>query len=439
MGGANGIEQGGMYLYGMKNRELIALTPVLPALTIKIPPYAPHQIHLRKKDARKRLYLIVFVALIGVLTTNVLWARSAMIEKKDVFVSAERSHYRIPSICIVNKGVVLCFANRRVDTVADGAREVHLVMRRSADGGQNWEPVKDLFAKNGWDAAIGTATMDSSDGTVMVSYSRNPRADSAEVRAANSSVERGDFMAVSRDEGKTWIHERMIILPNESGYRGHSHGSSPGVTLCSGPHHGRLLAPARFQHKPGEELETLQNYHYNCTLYSDDHGKTWETGGPVQVGTGEGCLAELSDGTIYYNSRAYFLDGKRRIARSYDGGVTFEDFSVDDTLIEPTGGGCNAGMAGFPKKLSGGKDLILFSNPASDERKKLTVRLSRDGGRTWRVSKVIHEGPAAYSSMAVSSDGTVFVLYENGEKHPYEKISVAWFSLEVLAQIGNAD
>ena len=326
----------------------------------------------------------------------------------------------------------MCFANRRVDTVADGAKEVHLVARRSADGGRNWEPIKDLFAKKGWDAAMGTATMDSSTGIIMVSCGRSLRVDYADARAENSAIESGDFMAISRDEGKTWVHERMIINPDDGGYRGHSHGSSPGVTLCSSLRQGRLLAPARFQHKPGEELHTLQNHHYNCTLYSDDHGKTWQTGGPVQVGTGEGCLAELSDGRIYYNSRAYFLDGKRRVAWSYDGGETFEGFSVDDTLIEPIGGGCNAGMAGFPKKLSGDKDLILFSNPTSDERNKLTVHLSRDGGRTWPVSKVIHEGPAAYSSMTVSENGTIFVLYENGEKHPYEKISIAWFNLKWL-------
>ena len=421
-----------MYLYGIKNRELIALTPAWPTSAVKIPPHVPRPIHC--KGTLKRLDIVVSITFLWVLITtpNLLWAGSAIIEKKDVFVSSERSHYRIPSICIVNKGAVLCFANRRVDTVEDGAKEVHLVMRRSTDGGQNWEPIKDLFAKKSWDAAIGTATLDSGNGTVMVSYSRNPRADSAAVRAENSAVERGDFMAISRDEGKTWIHERMIINPDDAGYRGHSHGSSPGIALSFGPHHGRLLAPARFQHRPGEELDTLQNHHYNCTLYSDDLGKTWQTGGPVQVGTGEGCLAELSDGTIYFNSRAYFLDGKRRIARSYDGGETFEDFAVDHTLIEPTGGGCNAGMAGFPKKLSRGKDLILFSNPASDGRKNLTVRLSRDGGRTWPVSKVIHEGPAAYSSMAVSADGTIFVLYENGEKHPYEKISIAWFNLKWL-------
>jgi len=376
--------------------------------------------------------LVGMMCLTLIVNQKLLGFGGDTIEKKDVFISSEGSHYRIPSICISNGGVVFCFANRRVDTVADGAKEVHLVVRRSADGGQTWEPVRDLFANKGWDAAMGTATMDSSTGTVIVSYGRSLRVDYADARAENISLESGDFMAISRDEGKTWAHEKMIIHPVDGGYRGHSHGSSPGVVLRSGSRRGRLLAPARFQHKPGEELHTLQNHHYNCTLYSDDHGKTWQTGGPVQVGTGEGCLAELSDGTIYYNSRAYFLDGKRRIARSYDGGETFGGFAVDHALIEPAGGGCNAGMAGFPKKHSGGKDLILFSNPASDERKKLTVHLSPDGGRTWPVSKVIHGGPAAYSSMAVSENGTIFVLYENGERHPYEKISIARFSLKWL-------
>ena len=180
-------------------------------------------------------------------------------------------------------------------------------------------------------------------------------------------------------------------------------------------------------------LETLQNHHYNCTIFSDDHGETWQTAGTVQVGTGEGCLAELRDGTIYYNSRAYFLDGKRRIARSYDGGETFGDFAVDETLIEPRGG-CSAGMASYPRNLSGGDDIIIFSNPASPQREKFTVRLSRDGGKTWPVSKVIHEGPAAYSSLTVSPDGIIFVLFENGEKNPYEKISLARFSMQWLME-----
>lgn len=358
--------------------------------------------------------------------------RGVMIEKRDLFVSAKNSYYRIPSLCIVDKKTVLCFANRRVDTVEDGAKEVHLVMCRSRDGGLNWEPVRDLFSKKGWDAAMGTATMDRLSGTAMVSYGRSPKTADAIEQSERDDTEKGDFLAMTRDGGKTWSHEKMIIHPNEVGCRGHSHGSSPGVVLLSPRYYGRLLSPARFQCKPGEQLHTLQNDHYNCALYSDDRGKTWQTSGPVQVGTGEGCLVELSDGTIYYNSRAYFLDGKRRIAWSFDGGETFTDFAVDDHLTEPLECGCNAAMAGFSKEMVSGDDFVLFSNPASDERENLTVRLSRDGGRTWPVAKLIHEGPAAYSSMTVSSNGTVFLLYENGEEYPYERISIVRFTLNWL-------
>ncbi len=40
----------------------------------------------------------------------------------------------------------------------------------------------------------------------------------------------------------------------------------------------------------------------------------------------------------------------------------------------------------------------------------MTVRLSRDGGRTWPVMKTIYTGPAAYSSLAELRGRAVGVL-----------------------------
>ena len=352
-------------------------------------------------------------------------------ERLHVMKTTGCYHYRIPSVAVSRDGAVLAFANRRVNTAADSASEVHLVMRRSLDGGRTWEYEKELFAEKGWHAAIGTAVSDTGNGTIALPYHREVRSTSNAYDKDKKSPTGGDFIALSKNSGVFWEHRRMRIAPNQAGCCGSTHGASPGITLQHGPKKGRIIAPARFATKSDEELETLQNYHYNCTIYSDDSGQTWHTGGPVQVGTGEGCLVELGDGTIYYNSRSYFMDGKRRVARSYDGGETFQDFTVDEYLIEPKGG-CDAGMVGFPRSLTNGKDFILFSNPASDERQKLTVHLSMDGGETWPVSKVIHNGPAAYSSLAVSEDGFVFVLFENGEQNPYEKISLARFNMRWL-------
>lgn len=75
---------------------------------------------------------------------------------------------------------------------------------------------------------------------------------------------------------------------------------------------------------------------------------------------------------------------------------------------------------------------LLFSNPASPRRRDLTVRVSRDDGKTWLVSKTLREGPGAYSCLTVLPDKSIGCLYECGRTTPYEKICFARFSLEWL-------
>jgi len=89
-----------------------------------------------------------------------------------------------------------------------------------------------------------------------------------------------------------------------------------------------------------------------------------------------------------------------------------------------------AGGRGRDEKERRGR--ILFCNPASLKRENLTVRVSYDEGATWPVSKQIHPGAAAYTCMAVLPDKSIGCLYENGEKQPYERISLARFSLDWL-------
>src|SRR5262249_3866023 len=75
---------------------------------------------------------------------------------------------------------------------------------------------------------------------------------------------------------------------------------------------------------------------------------------------------------------------------------------------------------------------LLFANPASKNREKMTVRLSRDEGKTWPVARVLHDGPAAYSCLAILTDGKIGCLYERGAKQPHETITFAHFSSEWL-------
>ncbi len=60
------------------------------------------------------------------------------------------------------------------------------------------------------------------------------------------------------------------------------------------------------------------------------------------------------------------------------------------------------------------------------------MRLSYDEGKTWKASKLLHEGPSAYSDLAVLPQGEIACLYERGETHPYEKITLAILDLSSL-------
>ena len=161
-------------------------------------------------------------------------------------------------------------------------------------------------------------------------------------------------------------------------------------------------------------------------LLSDDHGKTWRAGGAVGETFGESQVAELSDGRLMLNMRNMNSPRRERgVATSADGGLTWSEPAYDPALIEPV---CQASL------LRGGPDVLLFSNPASTKgRVQMTLRLSRDDGKTWTTSKELHAGPSAYSCLALLGDGQVGCLIECGAKSPYERIAFHRLPLAAIA------
>jgi sialidase-1 len=84
---------------------------------------------------------------------------------------------------------------------------------------------------------------------------------------------------------------------------------------------------------------------------------------------------------------------------------------------------------------TGGKDVLLFSTPDNPggTRVRMTVWASFDRGETWPIKRLVYEGLSAYSSLAAGPDGTVYLLFERGEKKLYDTMSVARFDLDWLA------
>lgn len=280
----------------------------------------------------------------------------------------------------------------------------------------------------------------------------------------------------SQDHGKTWRDEDIILKPNEvmkwlawtglktrgsraghdtdSGqYFLHANASESGITLRHGQHAGRLLAPATFRphakaHPSDREPVDVI---YNCAIYSDDGGASWQVSGFFPEGyTEESAVAELSDGRIYYNSRScmgYYESAfarelreeerLRRTAWSYDGGQHWEDLEISPVL--PDGGGYDRGYGnkgGLTRLPVAGRDILIYSNTdtAGGAREKMTVWASFDGARTWPVKRLVYAGPSAYSSMVAGRPGTpaegrIYLLFEGAEAHPYSGMQVARFNL----------
>jgi len=333
---------------------------------------------------------------------------------------------RIPKIVVAKDGTVLAFA------------AACRVLRRSEDHGRTWSKEKNVNS-----VASGNAIVDEITGDILI------------VCPLKS------FLLRSKDSGKTWSREEIFLKPNKAG-----HGtlnsipvdvtaSESGITLLHGLHYGRLVMPARVQFQRGaeftEDRQEYWQYQYNTSIYSDDRGKTWQVGEPIQSGTGEGTLAELADGRLYYNSRSHMVvDHRRQIAWSYDGGYRWVDWQSSDDIFELGGPfyfihggepsyGCNAGLVRLPDELTGGKDILVYSSPdnpgaisPNNGRIRMTVRVSTDGAKSWPVKRLVYDGISVYSSISADKQGNVYLLFESGEKKLYEKITFARFNLDWL-------
>ncbi|TDG00785.1 sialidase family protein [Paenibacillus piri] len=342
-----------------------------------------------------------------------------MVKQTELFKSGQDGYhtFRIPSLLVTNKGTVLAFCEARKNGGGD-AGDIDVVLRRSFDNGKTWEPFE-IIADDGTNT-IGNPcpVQDRETGTIWLVLCRNAE-DGHEKDILAGKAAREVLVIKSDDDGATWSDLRDITADVKlPGWTWYAAGPCHAVQLKS----GRLLVPCNHAVL---NPETGGSGPYTAhVIYSDDHGASWSIGGIVGEYTNECAAAELPDGSVYINMRSYRGENKRAYAWSRDGGLTWSDIVLDDALTEPV---CQGSV------LEDGLGGILFSNPASKAREKLTVQISTDGCRTWSVQQVLHDGPAAYSDLALADSGnTVLCLYECGEARPYEQIKLARFPKNLM-------
>ena len=368
-----------------------------------------------------------------------LASADSLFEKTDVFPPGLNgiARYRIPGIVVTQKGTVIAYAEARKNSSSDwGEIEIH--MRRSTDGGKTWEAGKHI-------AHLGTrleGNPHKKEGGEKEQTVNNPVAivdrDTGAIEFLYCINYARCYAMRSTDDGLTWSSPVDITSTFEP-FRKHYDWK----VIATGPGHGvqiksgRLVVPIWLAYgKEGDHGPSAA-----ATIFSDDHGKTWQAGDLCLPNEGdfanpnETMITELSDSRVMLVARSISKANRKIVTTSPDGARNWTKPAFHDQLWEPV---CMASIVSHPSKPG----TLIFSNPHTlkldkdgkevpagrGKRENLSIKLSHDDGQTWPVNKTLDAGPSAYSDLAVLPDGTVLCLYEGKAN-----IQVARFNLEWIA------
>ena len=338
------------------------------------------------------------------------------------------AHYRVPAIAVSPKGTVLAFVEARKSSSGDWGTQ-NIMMRRSTDGGQNWEDPRIIASVQGEIQQNAVAFAQDLAKPGEVTYNNIvPVVDSKNgvlhflfcVEYARAYYMRSDDDAMTFSEPVD-ITSTFEKFSSEYDWKVLATGPGHGIQL----ENGRLVVPVWLSDGTGGHAHRPSIV---SVIYSDDHGASWERGDvavrhPDLKNPSETLALQLTDGRVVLNIRNESPEHRRAISYSDDGATGWSTPVFHDELVEPV---CMASLTRLSGQPGDTKSRILFANPDSTEprdpehpegsykRQNVTVKLSYDEGQTWPVKKSLDPGVGGYSDLATGPDGTIYCIYERG-------------------------
>lgn len=404
---------------------------------------------------------------------------------------AGSANYRIPALLTTSAGTLLASADQRESSASDAPNDINTAIRRSTDGGVTWSAATTILdypgtGSNGASAIDSAMVQDSSTGRIFLMVDHFPGGWGQPNNQAGTGFDAsGNRVLVNYATGATYalhsdgsvydssgtltaylvdmatgnvtnagaaagnIYLKNGVDPNQSlseygtSYLVVMHSDDDGVTwsqpvhinasvkaswmkfLGTGPgngiqlSNGRLEFPVYFSNGSG--------VYSSATVYSDDHGSTWQRGsspndGRIFNGTTiqsqtvttssaslhEPSIIQKANGDILMYMRNSSGTGKVATATSSDGGATWSQVAYNSQLTDVF---CQTASFHYPS-LGDGKDRVLFANATGPGRNNGVLRLSTDGGSTFTYNRTIRAAGYAYNSLTVLPDGSIGLLWE---------------------------
>ena len=350
--------------------------------------------------------------------------------------------YRIPGLATTNKGTLLALYDARHESSRDLQGDIDIVVNRSTDGGNTWEPNRLVLDMGEW-GGLPRKFNGVSDPCIVVDEN-SEKIFIAGLWMHGLLDTAGRWIEGLTDESTFWEHQwrrkgsqpgfgvkqTSQFLISESTDDGQSWSPPVNLThMCKklewwlwAPAPGRgitaddgtLVMPTQGRDAEGRAFSNI--------TYSKDGGITWKTSNPAYSGTNECSVVQLSDGTLMLNMRYRPPRGEktgRIIAVTDDLGDTWTEHPTSRTVLpEPV---C---MGSLHKHIyiEGGerKSVLLFSNPNVDKnpRSRITIKASFDDGLTWpdKFWLLLDEGYGrGYSCLTSIDEKTIGIVYEGSQ------------------------
>jgi hypothetical protein len=201
------------------------------------------------------------------------------------------------------------------------------------------------------------------------------------------------WLQLSEDEAESWLPPRLVV-------------DAPGYFVLNNDRvvqldSGRLVVPVAFHRARKSDPADARSFDYRALALwylSDDEGRTWREAGdwwgsplPSRSGLQEPGVVELADGRLFSWMRTDLGAQYGSISTNAGGSWSPPAATALKSPLSPAS----------LKRLPGSADLLAVFNDHSGQfpfppgrRTPLVAAISKDGGQTWPVRKIIEDDPA---------------------------------------------